>query len=1341
MNTRLRYVLATLLCSLTFLLVAGPLAGQAPTGTLRGTTFDKSGARIVGAQITVTDNATGTQYTTQSGVTGEFTIANLNPGSYTATITMPGFRKAVYKDVKIVVSETYTLTSKLEIGVATESVEVVAGQEVIQTETATVGASITGRAITELPFSSRSTLDLATLMPGAATTGRTRQTSFNGLPKGSLNITYDGINAQDNLLKSNDGFFTITRPSIDAVEEFSISTAANGAQDASQGAVQIKMETKRGGNAFHGGVWEYFRNDYLNANYYFNNLAGLPRQVQRLNQFGGKVGGPILKDKLFFFADIDNYTSPQSRSFTRQILTQDAANGLFTYGTATLQTVAAGNTWTTCVASSTRNNGGAACTVNLAAFAVAKGIGFTPDPAMATILANVESGRSIAGVSTTSVFNPWLDNAAFNQPGNSTRRFPDIRLDWNATKNDQISAIYHYSYFNSTPDFLNNFNPFLPSGPLSKLRGSQISNRNQWTAAWRRNVGATMSNEVRLGLQTALVAFFPDEDPTLYPLASTNLGNINVRPVLPAGLFPGTAAAANFQPLLNYAAQGRNTPVASILDNFSWARGKHNMSFGGDVTEVRFHQFLNGGRKVQTANISLSSLDPAATPFTSANFPGISTSALTAVGGLYATLTGHLGPGPVAAPNSYSGTISVNPATQQFVPGASNLQAGKQHQFGFYGSDSWRFRQNLTITYGLRWDYQGAPYDTLNDSFSLVNGLNDIWGVSGVNNLFKPGTLSGSIPQLQLNNGKSWYNTDMSNFAPSLGLAWQPEIKMPLLQKILPGGGKTVLRAGYSISYTREGFNNFNSIAFSNPGIDGQIFANPVSQSCATPAAPGTYGAGCMTLSGLLGGQLQSLATNPGSFPASGTFPVVGFTGQSVNAFDPNLRTPRVQSWSAGIQRELGRDTVLEIRYVANHSTGLWRQDNINEVNIFENGFLGEFQKAQANLAANIAGGCGPVQNGKVVPTFAPIAPCSSNALPIMTAAFGSAASNFASGTFTTFLNNGAAGAFANTLASTGTFMCNLAGKNAFPGTNCPGSAPAVGLFPVNLFVADPHASSGAFRTYNGSQSTYNALQVEVRRRLSKGLQISGNYTFSKSLTDYYGDSSVNFVSFTSLRDPHHDKGPSPWDLRNAFKADGIYELPFGPGRKWSTGNGFINRIIGGWQVSSINRLQSGRVFLLQSGQGGTVNQNDPGVILNGITPKQLQGMLSARVVGNQVFYFPDSLISGNGSVNTSAIQPCNTPGQLCQRVFLTGPGFYRADISVAKKTNITERVNFEMRAEALNAFNNVNFFFPGDETTSVPTVNVSSTSFARITNAFRDPNSTDDNGGRILQLVFRINF
>ncbi len=1207
------------LFAFTLALFEGGVSAQAPSGSLRGLTTDPSGAAVVGAEITVTDNATRAEYKTVSGSSGEFSVDNLNPGIYTVTVTMRGFRKSVFTDVKIIVSQIYDLAAKLEIGEVSNTVVVEAGQEVVETQSATVGASIVGRAITELPFTSRSTLDLATLMPGAATTGRTRQTSFDGLPKGAINITYDGINAQDNLLKSNDGFFTITRPSIDAVEEFSISTAANGASESGQGAVQIKMETKRGGNAFHGGVWEYFRNDALNANYYFNNEATpqQPRQKQRLNQYGYKIGGPILKDKLFFFTDFDFYSNPQSRSFFREILTQDAANGLFTYATNGLQVVPATNTWTTCVASSPRNGGNAACTVNLSQFAAANNLTFTTDPVIAGILANVQAARGSSSISTGTVFNPWLDQARFNQPGTATRKFPDFRFDWQAAKNHQITAIYHYSKFISSPDFLNNLNPFLPAAPFTKLFGSQISNRNQYTVAWRWNIGTTMSNELRFGFQTALVAFFPDENPGLYPVGNTNLGNVPVRPVFNAGLFPGVTAA-NSQPLLQFNAQGRNTPLGTILDNLSWTKGRHSLTFGGDATEIRFHQFLKGQRLVQTANIGIvaGSGDPAGGQFASSKFPGIGGTSLTGIQQLYSALTGRV--------SSYTGFVSVDPTKQQYVPGGPNLQAGKQHEFGIYVNDSYRWRPTLTLTYGLRWEYQGSPYDTLNDSFSLVNGFPDVFGVSGPNNLFKPGTLTGSISSVQLNKGRSWYNTDLHDFAPSVGVAWQPNNSIPLLKSILPGNGKTVIRAGYSITYTREGFNNFNSIAFGNPGIDATVVGNPLVEACSAATA-GNYGFGCVSFNGLTsGGQLTTLTTAPATFPATGTLPVLSFSGQSVNAFDPNLRTPRVQSWSVGIQRQLSQDTVLEVRYVGNHGTGLWRQDNLNEVNIIENGFLNEFNNAKANLAANIAGGCGNRFDQQPATSIN----CGHAALPILSSAFNGlpAANGFGNGTFVFDLNNGLAGAFANSLATSATFMCRLAGPSAFPSGGvinpCGTITAAPVTFPANIFMVNPQATGGAFRFYNGTQSTYNALQVEVRRRFSKGFQLAANYAFSKSLTNYYGDSSVNFVPFSTLRNPGHDKGPSPWDLRHVFKADGIYELPFGPGRRWSTSNGFANRVIGGWQISSIHRLQSGRNFLLTGGNinvtnnisdRGTFNQYDPGVVLNGITPNQLQSMLGVR--------------------------------------------------------------------------------------------------------------------------------
>lgn len=1354
-----------LLLAVAFLVGTSNVAAQGTTtGTLTGTVIDPSSSFIVGATIKVVDASTGATREVQSGADGHFVIPQLSPGVYVVTVTMQGFKTGVFRNLKIVVGGTYDLTAKLELGEMATTVLVESGQEITETVNPSVATTITSIHIKNMPLPSRNVLELAVLMPGAATTGRSRQTSFMGLPKGAINITLDGINIQDNLLKSNDGFFTIVQARLDAIEEFTITTAGQGSDKSGEGAVQIALETKRGTNAYHGGVWYYHRNDYLNSNYWFSNQAGLPRQVQRFHDYGYSIGGPILKEKLFFFTDFDFVQQPQSRAFTRTVLSPDAIAGRFTYGVSgsTVPTVPATNTWTTCATGSPRNNRGVACTVDIAAFAAAQTIGFTADPFISALLASVNAARSNSSIRALPVFTGWLDQITFNQAGASKRKFPDFRFDGNVTKSHAVGAVYHYAHFTSTPDFLNNLNPFLPVGSFANLKGSQISNRNEFVGTWRWTIGANKSSEFRIGVQSAPVSFFPDEDSALYPLATTNQGMINVRPSFPGGLFP-TIAAANFQPILGYNQQGRNTPAGNAVENFSWVKGKHSWTFGGSWTEIRFNQFLAGGRKVQTASLGLSSpADPASTPFATGNFPGISSTNLTALQALYGVLSGRV--------TGYSGTISVDPSTFLFSPGRSQLTQAHQREFGIFFKDEWRVASGLTVTGGLRYEYQGAPFDPLDIAFQLTDSYSGVWGVSGNNNFFQSGTLPGSIPAFHRNRSTPWYNNDKNNFAPSLGLAWQPSFEGNLWKKLFGGRGDTVLRGVYSITYTREGLNNFLSIAFANPGIDGSIFSNAAARTAACPAAPfstaGSYPAGCLTLTGLLNGNLQSLTTSPSAFQSSGFFSILPFSGQSVNSFDPTLKVPMVQSWSIGIQRQIqGGDMVFEARYVGNHGTGLWRQDNINEVNIFQSSspFLTQFNNAISNLticransaaciAAQATGGV-TVAN-QTANNFANWGLAGQVALPVINAAFTGSTTGaqtnafFRNGTFLTQLDNRAAGSMANTLAlgNSGQFICNMAGTAALPGV-CPAVttvAPVTGAFPVNYFIADPHATSGAFRFYNGSQSTYNSLQLEVRRRPRKGLSFTANYTFSKALTNYYGDSSLGFIGFTTFRDPKHDKGPSPWDLRHAVKMHGLYDLPFGAGQRWSSSQGWVNRVIGGWTVGGIGRLQSGRVFLLTSGRanGLTFNSGDPGINLIGMTRNQLQNSLSIRKLANgQVFYFPANLVDASGTANPAVLAPCSTPGQLCSRVFLTGPKFVRADLSLIKKTSITERVNFEIRAEVLNAFNNIDFFFPGDEATSVPAAAVSSSTFGRITNAFRDANTTDDNGGRIIQMVFRINF
>jgi hypothetical protein len=1343
---------AQLLLAFTIFLAATGVASAqiSTTGTLIGTVTDPTGAVVAGADVRVRDDATGRVIETKSNQEGKFVVGNLNPGNYTVTIVLQGFKTAEYRAVKIVVGGIYDLAAKLEVGDVQSTITVEAGAEVLETTSTVVGMTIAGRAITQLPYTSRSALDLAILMPGAQTVGRPRETSFLGLPKGAINITYDGINVQDNFLKSSDGFFTRIRPQIDTVEEFSISTAGQSAEQAGEGAVQIRFETKRGGNDYKGGLWWYHRNDFFNSNYYFSNLAGEPRQRMRLNQFGYKLGGPVpfLRDRVFFFHAFDFYRKPESRFRERTILGEEAVQGMFVYGVTALPTIPAANTWTTCTASHPKNNNGPACTVNLLAMVAARGStitrGFTTalDPAATALLNAIDAVRTSGKARLTTRTNPWTDRIAFNNPGAGPRNFPDLRLDWNISKNLVWTGIYHYQSFNSNPDFLNNRDPIYPHAPFDQSHGSQLSKRHQWNTALRWSLGTNKSNEVRVGVSRGQTEFAPDLNLSLYPQINTNLGSIRIQPDIQIAADP----FHTFSPSL------RHTPLAQLIDNFSWTRGKHNFAFGGSWTEIRFFQTLFS-RAVNTVTLGMATSDPDSPIFSSANMPGSNSTSQGAARSIYAMLTGRV--------SGYSGTISVDEKQREYVFGAPLRRRLTQTEFGFYGSDNWRFRPTLTVNYGLRWEYQGAPKDPKNISYRPVGGVAGVFGVSGTNNLFKPGTLPGSITEFELNGDAEWYNKDLNNFAPSLGLAWQPMFENPLWTRIFGGPAKSVFRAGYSITFTREGINNFTSIVFANPGADGSIFANPVApattSTCATATAgSGSFPAGCLTYSQVLAGGLQTLQASPSSFLPR--FQITPFAGQSVNYFDPELGIPYVQSWSAGIQREITPSTVFEVRYVGNHGTSLWRQFNFNERNIFENGFLQEFLNAQSNLAicranqvaCRTAGG----STSTTFESFANLGLPGQVPLPIISAAFngttsqalttsGQRNSNFTSGARITQLDFNAAGGLASTLALTQTFACNMFGTAALPGVTCPSTAPVVGTLPVNFFIVNPHATGGPFLMMNGSHSTYHGLQLEVRRRPAKGLMFNGNYTWSKSLSNLYADSAVNALNFTTLRNPGYDKGPSPWDTRHALKVQAIWELPFGPGRRWSSARSWMNRIIEGWEFNSITRWQTGRVFNLTSGQGGTVTQQDSGIELAGLSIRRLQEMLSIRKLPNgQVFWFPDSLVnSSTGTANLDLLRPCSTPGKLCQQVFLYGPGFFRADWSITKRTRVTERVNIEYRAEFLNAFNHINFFYPGGETTTASAVSITDSAFGRVTGAYRDNSTTDDPGGRIIQMVLRVNF
>ena len=1286
-----------------------------PTGSLTGVVTDPSGASIPGATVTATDPATKAVLTVQSDVNGRFVLSNLSPDSYDVVVSHTGFQSGAYHAVVIQVGQTYTLKAQLKVGQTSQTVEVQAGQQVIETESTQVSGQVTGQQVTQIPIASRNAQDLAIIMPAMQTTGSPRNSQFNGLPPGAVNLTVDGINSQDNLLKSTTGssFFSTEQPRIDDVQEFNVTSAANDASSSGEGAVQVAVVSKKGTNQFHGGGWEYLRNNWLNANNYFNNINHLPRQPIRLNEFGYKIGGPILKNKLFFFTDLDWWENPQAQARTRNVLTPSAMLGQFTYAPTKAQTNAP-NAWTSCNGSG-ENTGQptGTCTADLMAMAAAKGFNGTVDTTEAAIQAEVAKAVGAPGltVGTSSNFNNVPLN--FNALAASHRKYPDVRLDYTINATNSLEYDYHYDHYFDGPDVLNNADATYPIAPFNTNVGSQISDRNLMALAWRWQASPTINNELRIGGTSAPTWFGQGENDTIYPTitATTAAGvssTVFVRP---------SAPSLESTPFLSFNPQGRNTALGQANETMSWLHGNHSMSIGGSFTAIRLKENF-GNEPVASLGLGLSSSDPAAGIFGSANMPGLPGSQISSAGNLWAVLSGRV--------TSFNQTINANPTTRAYQANFNEFDQISQKEWGLFFNDSWHVTPGLTFNYGLRYEVEGVPTDDLNKYSVPVGGVAGVYGISGMGNIFKPGTETGAVTQFENDKGHPFYNSYHNGWAPSVGLAWTPNVQGGILQSLFGNNGDSVLRAGYSIAYDRQGLSEFTAMAPANPGPTNNAFLTAVG----TVKNPGDFSAGSIQFqNGAVTGAAQEETQ-----PFGSVIPINPGFGDSVNATDPGLAQPMVQSWQLGIQRQLDRNTALEVRYVGNHATRGWTTGglNENEVNIFENGFLTEFNNALGNLnACNAAeakfqatnpspGTAGPCDT----PSFANLGISGQKSVPILTAAFtgsktgSQTASGFINGTFVSDLQNGLAGSLAASLDSANnvTFWQQ---------------ATAAGL-PSNEFTVNPDATGGTFLLTDFNQSTYNGLQTELRRRMSQGLQFDVNYTYSHSL---------GTTGLQSLRFYGNSKGPSGSDLRHVFKVESLYELPFGSGHQLKTGWSWLDSGIAGWQWTTVNRWQSGDLITLSGGLGGTFNQNDGGVQFAGTNTVQtiagLVGVSKQTTSAGKgvVFFAPNALLGGGQQgANTSILAPCSTAGAFCEHPYLYGPNFFKADWSLSKTQKLTEGIGLTVRADVLDIFNNINFSTPASG-------NLSSTSFMRITSAYSDFTSTQDPGGRLIQLVFRLDF
>jgi len=1225
-----RALAALLVCAVP----ASSAAQVRTSGQIVGTVKDATGAVIPGATLVLIDTATSKTVETKAGTDGGFVFPNLQQGTYTLTATAGGFKPLTLQSIVVETARSTNVEVQFQVAGRSEEVTVAGQTSVVETTSSTVSYTVNNALIAKLPLSGRNILDFALLVPGAAQSTGGRDSHFNGLPGGAINITLDGINNNSQRFRSGGtSMFVFAPVRLGAIEEVTVSTAGLSAEAGAEGAMQIQFVTKRGSNVLRGQFFDQYRSDKLNANNWVNEIRNIPKTKLRQHEYGANVGGPIIKSKLFFFGNFEQVYSPAESTQTRTVLTAEAQQGIFRYN----------------------GSDNVEHTVNLLSIAGANGFQSTIDPSIASQLKNVSSSLGGGTIGTSNLFQNTFSFIIPQTP--NTNVYPTARIDYQAKPNLAIRGVLNLQWRDLPTTMTFPGMPAVNDGFTSTYY--ILSTGADWT------LRPNLFNQMSFGVQSNFEEFRPGNTLAIYDPQGGR------RVQWPLGL-SSPEITGDQMPI------PRNNPVYNFSSTFTYLRGIHSLTFGGTFRRTTMYESI-GGAPYQV-NLGVAAGDPVSGIFSASSIPNVRNEDLATVRSLYAFLTGRI--------SSASGQNALDENTKEYGLNPA-FRREAQNVGGLYAQDSWRIRTSLTLNYGLRWELTGAATNP-NEVYSSPTPA-DLIGPSTAP--FQPGVLNGvQNPQVLLQ--PTPYHGDFVNPAPNVGITWNPAKPDGLLGRVL---GSAVYRAAYGINYYDEGLINFQTAAGNGPGLLQTLTLNP--------GQPG-FAPGGLTLQSTL----PPFAVNPTTF----AFPVDQslFTFQrGHSSIDPDIRTPYIQNFTVGYQRELWRDAAFEIRYVGNRGDNLWRAYDLNEVNIFENGFLDEFKLAQQNLAINVANGRTGFAN-QGLPGQA--------ALPILEAAFGprgsqpalASSSGFTSGTFITQLQQGQAGGMANTLAGTNIYMCRLVG-NALPACATLGYN-AAGARAINFFQANPYAAGSSVRILTDeAQSKYDSLQLQFRQRYHNGLSLTANYTYGKARTDRYADSASGVVDYITLRDKSLNWGPDVYDIRHVFQTYGTYELPFGKGKRVDISNTLLNHIAGGWAVSSIARVQTGRPFLLTSGRL-TVNQRDAGVVLNGITVKELQDMVSVRPGPNgNVYVFPESLIGTDGRANPQFLAPPTTPGERGQYIYLYGPGLWNVDVGFAKQFDVaaSKKLNFELLF--INAFNHRNTTVGG---TGGANSSITSTTFGQTT-------------------------
>ncbi len=1207
-----------------FALVVGVLPLAAQTSVL-GVITDAQGAAVPEAVVTAKNAETSAIRKTLTNSLGEYNMAQMQPGTYGVTVEKPGFRTH-NAQVLLQVNTPATMNVKLELGAVNESVNVSAEVALVNTENAAVGNPFTETQVKEIPLQTRNVVALLGVQAGVSSSGQVL-----GSRPDQNNVLLDGVDVNDN--QGANGFNSVLPIPLDSVQEFRTTVAGVGADMGRSAGGQVSIVTKGGTNQFHGSAYEYNRNTLTEANDWFSNRAGTPRPALIRNQYGASLGGPVLKNKLFFFF---NYEGRKDRSASAKTATVPQAS--FAQGSVNVL-LKDGRT----VTLSPQD------VINIDPLHVGA------SPYMLNLMKQYPAGNNPLGATDKGLnFNQLL----FNAPNTLDNHVMVGRMDYNIDDAGRHTLSVRGTLNGAGQD-----------STLAQFPGQAAAAR-------------TLDNSRGVSVRYTAVI-----NPRLVNLATygyTRLGTSSTgnQTVLPS--FVMTTLLPTARP------SQRDAPTTNLADDLTWTKGRHNVQFG-----INF-RFIDNDR-MSFNNVPNYSFNRNTLLGLGADIDADVLAYLQPIYGSNIALSS--GTNVTNAFGALLGLVNQFGATYNFGKDGTAIPFGQpvttnfaEHEYEGYVQDSFKWKRNFTVNYGLRYSRFGVPFEKngvevvpqtpLSQFFAERNGGQLV----GIPAYALPSAMITYALGGPVNGRPGYYPADTKDFAPRVSLAYSPE-SGSVLEKFLGKG--SVLRSGGGIVYDHYGSAMVASFASSgSPGLATTV-AQPVNTNFTTAFR-------------YAGSALPTLpASGGGAFPY--TPPVIqgGFTTFSGVASD--LKAPYSYVINVNYARPLPHGMSLELGYAGRLShRGILNQDFAQPMTKFTDPKSGQsWVQASTVLAQLFSNGVTPAQV-KANPGLVPEQPFFTNIFPGAKNQYitGSASANFFYDVFGNY-----SGSFLDGLNDMDRIRLSSGG--------------CVAVYGCNTFF--PLQNSGLDAYVNAGKAAYHAATIVIRRPVTHGWGYDFNYTFSHSLDNGSASETSGGAALQDAFNPNAFRGPSDFDARHTITADAVVDLPVGKGRAllghmptW------LDYAVGGWQVSTLYSFRTGLPQTCSDSGVYNVNYDISAYcIVRPGSPLPANGFTFDNTGVPSIFANPsavNSVVAGY-------------PGQVGTRGMFRGLKMWNDDMAVSKFFRLhKETMHLQVRAEAYNLLNHENF--------GNPALNMASpTTFGEITSTLTGT------AARVMQFAARFEF